>query len=200
MLLQHEYQPSIVSAAFDEFRPANEGQMADGQARVWVMFVIALVVSISLFGNDARAGATNYTYDDRGRVTSVGYTDGTTIGYVYDSAGNRTQYTVTGAAAPTVGAVSYSVAKNSANNPVPLVLSGTPASGVTISTAPSNGSASVSGTSITYTPTSGYSGSDSFQYTAWNPSGTSTPATVSLTVATGSIWHGFNWGPPNTWF
>ncbi len=157
------------------------------------------VVVLSLAGA-ANAGTTTYTYDARGRVTGVTYTDGTTIAYTYDSAGNRTQYVVSGAAAPTTGPVSYSVATGSTNNTVPLALSGTPASGVTVSSAPSHGSAAVVGTMILYTPTSGYSGSDSFQYTAWNPSGTSSASTVSLTVATGSIWGGFNWGPPNTWF
>lgn len=33
-----------------------------------------------------------------------------------------------------------------------------------------------------YTPTAGYSGADSFTYTATNASGTSAPATVSITV------------------
>ncbi len=37
---------------------------------------------------------------------------------------------------------------------------------------------------VTYTPTAGYFGADSFTYTATGPGGTSAPATVSVTVAT----------------
>ncbi|WP_219119140.1 putative Ig domain-containing protein, partial [Janthinobacterium sp. UMAB-56] len=45
-----------------------------------------------------------------------------------------------------------------------------------------HGTATVSGTSISYTPTAGYSGSDSFKYTASNSGGTSAQATVTITV------------------
>ncbi|WP_221178393.1 Ig-like domain-containing protein, partial [Pseudomonas protegens] len=44
-----------------------------------------------------------------------------------------------------------------------------------------------SGTSISYTPAAGFSGADSFTYTATNASGTSSPATVSITVGAPSI-------------
>ena len=40
-----------------------------------------------------------------------------------------------------------------------------------------------SGSSVTYTPNTGYSGSDSFTYTGTTKLGTSAPATVSVTVA-----------------
>ncbi|MGR2511426.1 Ig-like domain-containing protein, partial [Salmonella sp. 14ESS1724] len=45
------------------------------------------------------------------------------------------------------------------------------------------GTASASGTTITYTPASGYAGADSFTYTATNSSGTSAPATVTVTIS-----------------
>ncbi|MNX36138.1 Autotransporter beta-domain protein [compost metagenome] len=54
---------------------------------------------------------------------------------------------------------------------------------IAIGTAPAHGTASVSGDVITYKPNAGYSGADSFTYTATGPGGTSAPATVSLTVA-----------------
>ncbi|MNV00877.1 Outer membrane protein B precursor [compost metagenome] len=54
---------------------------------------------------------------------------------------------------------------------------------IAIGTAPAHGTARVSGDVVTYTPTAGYSGADSFTYTATGPGGTSAPATVSLTVA-----------------
>ncbi|WP_407353942.1 putative Ig domain-containing protein [Luteimonas sp. R10] len=53
---------------------------------------------------------------------------------------------------------------------------------VAVASAPSHGATSVSGTSITYTPATGYAGPDSFTYTASNDGGTSAPATVSITV------------------
>src|SRR3546814_6590948 len=40
-----------------------------------------------------------------------------------------------------------------------------------------------SSTTITYQPSAGYTGADSFTYTASNTAGTSAPATVSITVS-----------------
>ncbi len=57
------------------------------------------------------------------------------------------------------------------------------ASSIAVTTAPAHGTASVAGNVVTYTPTAGYYGADSFAYTATGPGGTSAPATVSLTVA-----------------
>ncbi|NLS01744.1 autotransporter domain-containing protein, partial [Rhizobium sp. P38BS-XIX] len=54
---------------------------------------------------------------------------------------------------------------------------------VAVATGPAHGTATASGTAITYTPTSGYSGVDSFTYTASNTTGTSAPATVSVTIS-----------------
>ncbi|WP_428152141.1 putative Ig domain-containing protein [Brevundimonas sp.] len=54
---------------------------------------------------------------------------------------------------------------------------------IAVASGPAHGSTSVSGAVVTYTPTAGYSGADSFTYTATGPGGTSAPATVSLTVA-----------------
>ena len=51
-----------------------------------------------------------------------------------------------------------------------------------VASAPSHGTAIASGTSITYQPTTGYGGPDSFTYTATNSGGTSAPATVTVTV------------------
>jgi len=52
-----------------------------------------------------------------------------------------------------------------------------------VSTHASHGAATASGTSITYTPTTGYSGPDTFQYSATNAIGTSAPAAVSITIS-----------------
>ncbi|WEK07703.1 MAG: putative Ig domain-containing protein [Candidatus Pseudomonas colombiensis] len=88
---------------------------------------------------------------------------------------------------PVAGAVSVTVAANSSANPITLNLSGGAATSVAVSSAASHGSATASGTSITYTPTAGYSGADSFTYTASNGSGTSSPATISITVSAPTI-------------
>ncbi len=87
--------------------------------------------------------------------------------------------------APVAGAASATVAYGSVANPITLNLSGGAPSSVAVTAAPSHGTATASGTGITYTPTAGYVGSDSFTYTATNAGGTSAPATVSVTV-TGS--------------
>jgi hypothetical protein len=84
---------------------------------------------------------------------------------------------------PTAGPVSLSVVYNASGTPVPLALSGGAAASVAVASAPSHGTATVSGTAITYTPATGYFGGDSFTYTASNVSGTSAPATVTVTVA-----------------
>ncbi|RYE01818.1 MAG: hypothetical protein EOP61_10175, partial [Sphingomonadales bacterium] len=55
---------------------------------------------------------------------------------------------------------------------------------IQIGTAPSHGTAAIAGSVVTYTPTAGYFGADSFTYKATGPGGTSSAATVSLTVAT----------------
>ena len=49
---------------------------------------------------------------------------------------------------------------------------------------PAHGSAAVNGTVITYVPATGYYGADTFTYSATGPNGTSSPATISVTVAT----------------
>ncbi|MCU0124384.1 putative Ig domain-containing protein [Pseudomonas vlassakiae] len=97
-------------------------------------------------------------------------------------------YSVTiDAPAPVAGNVSLIVMANSSSNPVTLALSGGPAASVAIASNPSNGVASVTGTSITFTPNSGFAGSDSFSYTATGAGGTSSAATVLVTVQAPSI-------------
>ncbi len=94
-------------------------------------------------------------------------------------------FTITQPAAvpkPVAGDISATVAYGSSANPIPLNLSGGAPTSVAVASPAVHGTASVSGTSITYTPTAGYSGSDTFTYTATNSSGTSAAATVTITV------------------
>ena len=55
---------------------------------------------------------------------------------------------------------------------------------ITVVTAPLHGTISLAGNVVSYTPTAGYFGDDSFTYTATGPGGVSSPATVSITVGT----------------
>lgn len=79
-----------------------------------------------------------------------------------------------------------SVAYGSAAVPVSLDITGT-ASAVTVTSAPSHGSTTISGTSISYQPAAGYAGSDSFSYTASDAYTTTAPATVSVTVQAATL-------------
>ncbi|MFD0724952.1 putative Ig domain-containing protein [Lysobacter brunescens] len=83
---------------------------------------------------------------------------------------------------PTATNSSLTVAYNAPATNVPLTLGGGAATSLAIVTAPTNGTAIVSGTTITYQPNVGYAGPDSFTYTATNSGGTSAPATVTITV------------------
>jgi YD repeat-containing protein len=159
---------------------------------------------------DASGRTSHVLYDAVGRKVADIAADGSMTEYVYD-AGNRLIRTIDYATrlgapqlaslvdtngnpanvtlasirpnslAPAASAVSTVVAYNSSNNPVVLNITGS-ATSVAVTSGPSNGSVTVSGTSITYTPNAGYSGADSFQYTATNASGTSAAATASITV------------------
>ncbi|PVM93686.1 putative Ig domain-containing protein, partial [Caulobacter endophyticus] len=84
--------------------------------------------------------------------------------------------------APNAGAVSITVAANSAGNPVAPALSGGAAASIAIADQPAHGAATVSGLSIAYTPAAGFSGADSFTYTAANAAGVSPAAVVTVTV------------------
>ena len=83
---------------------------------------------------------------------------------------------------PVANNSSLTVAYNAAATNVPLNITGGTATSLTLGTLPSNGTAVVAGTTITYQPNAGYAGPDSFTYTATNSGGTSAPATVSVTV------------------
>ncbi|MGR4042715.1 tandem-95 repeat protein [Pseudomonas sp. 910_21] len=101
-----------------------------------------------------------------------------------NSASGSQAYSITVAVqTPVANAVSASLAANSSANPITLNITGGAATSVAVASAASHGTATASGTSISYTPTAGFSGADSFTYTATNASGTSSPATVSITVS-----------------
>jgi len=92
--------------------------------------------------------------------------------------------TVGAPAIPTVTAKSVSTSYNTASGiDLSGSITGVDITAVTVATQPTHGTVSVSGQTVTYTPSSTfYGGTDSFTYTATNPGGTSAPATVTVTV------------------
>ncbi|MHA7602602.1 RHS repeat domain-containing protein [Alicycliphilus sp. T452] len=58
---------------------------------------LALLAGALVLAGAATAGSATHTYDSLGRLSQVTYSNGVVITYVYDAAGNRTSYVVTGA-------------------------------------------------------------------------------------------------------
>ncbi len=83
---------------------------------------------------------------------------------------------------PIAGGVAVTLPYGAAPTPITLNLSGGAATSIAIASAPANGAATVSGTTISYQPSASFSGTDSFTYTAINGGGTSTAATIAITV------------------
>ena len=130
------------------------------------------------FADSATGLATGTTYSYRAYATNQ-------VGTAYGSI-----LTFTTAAPPTANAQSDNVPFNTAKA---ITLTGTdpntPAQTLTYmdTVQPTHGTLTGTAPNLTYTPASGYHGSDSFQFTVTNTSGlTSAAATVTLTVATGT--------------
>ena len=85
--------------------------------------------------------------------------------------------------APTASAQSVSGNEDAAQT---ITLAGSDAEGdaltYALATNPSNGTSTLSGNVVTYTPNTNYNGSDSFTFTVSDAELTSTPATISITV------------------
>ena len=130
----------------------------------------------------AQAQSVSYRYDNLGRVVQVTYSDGASVTYAYDKAGNRTQQTSTPRPPPpTVSPVTANVAYNAATA-IALAPSGAYTS-LSVVSSPAKGAVSINGATATYTPQTGYYGGDSFTYKAVGPGGESAPAGVAITVA-----------------
>ncbi|MCE4063424.1 IPT/TIG domain-containing protein [Pandoraea sputorum] len=83
---------------------------------------------------------------------------------------------------PTAVGVSMTVAFNSGATPVNVDLSNGVTS-VAVGTPAANGTATAVGTSLTYKPNAGFSGTDTFSYTMTNLAGPSLPGIVTVTVS-----------------
>jgi YD repeat-containing protein len=139
----------------------------------------ACVCIAAILVSPAVGGTLTYGYDDLGRLVRVTYPNGTIVDYNYDSADNRTQVVRT-PPAPGASNVSLTTAYNTAGT-VALLPSGSWTS-LAVVAQPANGSASISGSNATFTPTSGFIGTTSFTYKAVGAGGESSPATVNVTV------------------
>lgn len=141
--------------------------------------------------NAGFTGTDSFTYTVTDNSTFTGQTvsyDNGTSSIVLEAASTLTStpatVTLKPYTAPTATAQSVTVANNTATI---ITLAGTDSNSATltfsIAAAPAHGMLSViSGSSVTYTPTSGYFGADSFTFTSNDGISTSTAATVSLTV------------------
>jgi YD repeat-containing protein len=132
-----------------------------------------------------------YTYDTLGRLKSATYTNGTSVTYDYDKAGNRTQVVTVGVGNGPPDAMPDGVT-TSLNTPLsfdPRLNDTDPngdaitITGVTVPS-PANGATAVitgSGTGITFTPATGVSGTSTFTYTLSDGTLTDT-ALVTVTI------------------
>ncbi|MGY2736115.1 autotransporter domain-containing protein [Sphingomonas sp. UYP23] len=94
-------------------------------------------------------------------------------------------FTVSASAPIVADRSGVTIGYDSTGTPIDLATSVSGAfTSLAIASAPSHGTATLSGTVITYAPTVGYFGPDSFTVTATGPGGTSPAATVQLTIAT----------------
>ena len=154
-----------------------------GALRFALAFAL-LLFSVSL-GRQAQASTTtNYQYDARGRLSSVGYSttsNVTTLTFSYDTAGNRTL-------ADKVVAANQTVSTPTGVPATVNALTGSTALGgaltVTALGTAANGSASINtgATTVTYTPNAGFTGSDSFTYALTDGQHATSTATVTVNV------------------
>jgi uncharacterized protein YhjY with autotransporter beta-barrel domain len=135
---------------------------------------LTLASNGNLTGTPTTSGSFTFT------VTA---TDAATAGSGGPYTGSAVYSLSVGDAAPVADATSVTVAYGAGATPVAPVLSGGPTTSVAVATAPTRGTATASGATLTYTPNAGAYGTDSFTYTATGPGGTSAPATVSVTIS-----------------
>lgn len=147
-------------------------------ARLFLLLLLALPCA-------AYAAGASYTYDTLGRVIRVDYSNGNSTLYTYDSAGNRTA--VSTSVLSTQPTAVPDAKETGQNTPVTYDPRANDVSGTAMTIIatgmPLHGSVVVNGgTSVTYTPTLGYVGTDSFYYTIANGSGGQSYALDTITV------------------
>ena len=150
-------------------------------AGVRMDFVVTGANPTSGFATTNSAGEAEYCYS--GAEVGTDTVTGTVSG-ISDSATRTWQATPPPNVRPVAQAVTVSTTRDV---PVPVVLAATDADGdpvtYAVATPPQHGALSGTAPNLTYTPAAGYTGADSFTYTASDAGGASAPATVSITVA-----------------
>jgi uncharacterized protein YhjY with autotransporter beta-barrel domain len=160
---------------------------------------VSQVVTISGTGFSTTPGNNSVAFGaSPGTVTAASATSLTVTAPAVGSGAVNVTVTVNGQASPVPASFTFidkpvtaaksgvAVPYNSTGTAIDLSssISGGPHSSIAIGTAPTHGTASISGDEVTYTPAAGYFGADSFTYTATGAGGTSNVSTVDLTVAT----------------
>jgi hypothetical protein len=142
------------------------------------------IVSVPVQGTVSLTGAVA-TYTPNSGFTG---TDTFTFKASNGSDSNVAAITITvNPAAPTANNETVSVPFNTPTS-VTLVASGVGSLAYQVVTNPAHGTVSGTGTALTYTPSSGYAGSDSFAFTATNPGGVSNAGTITINVQQGLAW------------
>lgn len=158
----------------------------DMRGKIWLWGMALALMATAAYADDV-----TYTYDALGRLKTATYVDGGVtynIAYSYDAAGNRTQVVNGGAVNtnPVAVADSISVAQNSTITFNPRTNdSDADGDALTISAKTNGVHGAVlnnGGASLTYTPTTGYNGSDTFTYTVYDGRGGYGTVNVSVTV------------------
>ncbi len=110
-----------------------------------------------------------------------------TISYTITDGTHSSTATITVAVAPTptINAAGAN-ASTTASTPVaiPLSVSGASTWSIQSVSAPENGSVTISGSSVVYTPNAGFSGMDNFSYTVVDSNGNTSIASVDISVVT----------------
>lgn len=161
--------------------------------------------TLAPLGNDAGSALTlvSVTPDANGTATISGtnvvfkpvsdFLGTATIGYtVQDDVGNTSSSTMTVTVTnrpPLANAVSFTVAENSANNPLnPLASDAVETPGGTLGlvsvTPDANGTATISGTSVLFTPNPNFVGTANLGYTITDNIGGTSSSTIAVTVGT----------------
>lgn len=181
--------PALVSIGVTPSASNSSANVAFGASNASIALSTGgTVASVSLVGGQgpshgtASVSGASITY-----TPTAGYSGGDSLKYTATgSGGTSAQATVTITVGPGASASSATVAFGSSNNVIALSIIGSATSVAVVGgQGPSHGTATASGTSISYTPTAGYSGADSFKYTATGPGGTSPQTTVNITVGPG---------------
>lgn len=124
--------------------------------------------SVTYTAYSGQSGSDTFTYTvSDGKSTAIGTVTVTINAAVPVPVANNSTSTVTG---------------NTLNNVLSLNITGGTPTSLAITSPSANGTASVSGTSIRFSPTQLFSGQTSFKYTATNAGGTSPEATVTVNV------------------